>query len=266
MASDPDRLARVVAQHAETLRLLGVDHVPVRRGRAAKAPVAAPVEPAALPATVAHADPRRAAAQARLDAIRARYERDAPHRNFVTEFQNIVFGEGDPCARLMFIGEAPGADEDATGRPFVGKAGQFLDRMIAAMGLARSAVYICNVLKTRPIDNATPTVEEAQACAPYLYEQIAAVGPEVIVTLGLPASRLILGSTASMGQLRGTWAAYSPPAGVGPASPVPVMPTYHPAYLLRAYTTENRQKVWDDLKKVMERLGLSPSAGRGGPA
>ncbi|MFG0259448.1 MAG: uracil-DNA glycosylase, partial [Phycisphaerales bacterium JB041] len=114
-------------------------------------------------------------------------------------------------------------------------------------------VYIANVLKTRPPNNATPTVEEAQLCAPYLHEQIAIVAPEVIVTVGLPATRLILQSTDSMGRLRGRWAEYVGPGAAGLR--VPVMPTYHPAYLLRSYTPENRKKVWSDLQQVMARLG-----------
>lgn len=198
-------------------------------------------------------EPRdRSAAQARLEEIRRRYEADAPHEQFVTSFTNIVFGEGDPCARLMFIGEAPGEEEDRTGRPFVGRAGQLLDKMIQAMGLKREQVYIANVLKTRPPGNATPTPEEAALCAPYLFDQIEAVSPEVIVTLGLPATRLILGVDEAMSRLRGRWGAFT---GIEP--PIPVMPTYHPAYVLRQYTADVRGKVWSDLRLVIEKLGIS---------
>ena len=205
-------------------------------------------------------------AQALLDEVRARYERDAPHQHFHTSFNNIVFGEGDPCARLVFVGEAPGENEDQTGRPFVGRAGQLLDKMIVAMGLARDRVYIANVLKTRPPGNATPTSEEAELCAPYLLDQIRVVAPSVIVTLGLPASRLLLGTSGSMRDLRGRFHPFPPEASslglapvFGAAGDLPeivVMPTYHPAYLLRSYTPENRKKVWSDLKQVMDRLGL----------
>lgn len=187
-----------------------------------------------------------------LDELRARYERDAPHAPFIKSFTNIVFGDGSPTARLMFIGEAPGEQEDLSGVPFVGRAGQLLERMINAMGLQRKDVYIANVLKVRPPNNATPTIEESKASAPYLYEQIDIVAPEAIVTLGLPASRTILATEESMGRLRGLWSSFRAPSGLE----VPVMPTYHPAYLLRAYTTENRAKVWSDLLKVVERLGL----------
>ena len=256
--------------------------------RPASVPLGAPTEPAdppvpALPALQpsllpAHAEfkplPRLDAQRAAqwLDRLRARYEADAPHKQFVTDHHNIVFGEGDPLARLMFVGEAPGAEEDRTGRPFVGRAGQLLDKMITAMGLDRSRVYIANVLKTRPPDNATPTLQEAAACAPYLFEQIAIIRPEVIVTLGLPATRLLLSTTASMSNLRGRWAPFQIPrtlphpdthpdldaSGVGAI--VPVMPTFHPAFLLRSYTKENRQKVWSDLQQVVDRLGLKPAA------
>lgn len=194
----------------------------------------------------------RAVAQSELDEIRARYEREAPHKAFVTSFKNIVFGEGDPCARLMFIGEAPGEEEDKTGRPFVGRAGKLLNDMIVAMGLTREDVYIANVLKTRPPNNATPTGEECKASKPYLFEQVAAIRPEVIVTLGLPATRTVLDSVEAMGKLRGKWASFRDPRG----RDVPVMPTYHPAYLLRNYTPEERRKVWSDLRLVMDRLGL----------
>ena len=177
---------------------------------------------------------------------------------FAQGFTNIVFGEGDPCAQLMFIGEAPGQQEDETGRPFVGRAGQLLEKMIVAMGLSRETVYICNVLKTRPPNNATPTTQEAEACAPYLYEQIRIVQPKIIVSLGLPATRTILQTQGSMGSMRGRWHAFPPPAenAIGGIDPVAVMPTYHPAYLLRSYTEDNRRKVWSDLQQVQERLGL----------
>jgi DNA polymerase len=197
----------------------------------------------------------RAASQAALDALRAQYEADAPHKPFITTYNKIVFGEGDPCARLMFIGEAPGEDEDRTGRPFVGRAGQLLEKMIVGMGLTREQVYIANVLKVRPPNNATPTSAEAAASAPYLYRQIAIVQPDAIVTLGLPASRTILNSEESMAAMRGTWRAFADTI-TSPTRVIPVMPTYHPAYLLRAYTPENRLKVWNDLVKVLERLGL----------
>lgn len=252
---------------------------------AARPPIARPVSPAASPGTkvldqtdaaappaasvliepkveIVYTDAPRLAAIKQLNDIRARYERDAPHKHFVTDHHSIVFGEGDPRAKLMFVGEAPGADEDACGRPFVGRSGQLLNKMIEALGLKREHVYIANVLKTRPPNNATPTLEECARCAPYLFEQIGAVQPEVIVTLGLPATRVVLNSTDSMGNLRGKWSSFPPPGILAPAvaRPVPVMPTYHPAFLLRAYTKENRAKVWSDLQQAAKRIGLATPA------
>ncbi|MGQ0626993.1 MAG: uracil-DNA glycosylase [Phycisphaerales bacterium] len=274
MSNAPDanlRLARLMAQSAETAALMGVDFLPLgkppagamQRSTASPAVVTAEQEnePGPAVATPVHdltGDPERAAKQAALDELRARYERDAPHKNFVTSSDRIVFGEGDPAAALMFIGEAPGADEERTGRPFVGKAGRLLDKMIVAMGISRSSVYIANVLKTRPPDNATPTLEESAACAPYLFEQVAIIRPRVIVTLGLPAVRTMLNTQSSMGQLRGQWARFVF-NGAGRHAPVEVdvMPTYHPSFLLRAYTDENRAKVWSDLQQAMTKLGLS---------
>ena len=176
---------------------------------------------------------------------------------------SIVFGEGSATADLMFVGEAPGEQEDITGRPFVGRAGQLLEKMIVAMGFSRETVYICNVLKTRPPNNATPTSDEARLCAPYLLEQIRIIQPKVIVTLGLPASHLLLDSTSPMRSMRGRWHPFPPPASpggiiadqdLGALPQVEVMPTYHPAYLLRSYTEDNRRKVWFDLQMVMEKL------------
>jgi uracil-DNA glycosylase len=215
-----------------------------------------------VPPPVVEMDERRRESQARLDRVRERYEADAPHTRFATDHHSIVFGEGDPCARLMFIGEAPGAEEDKAGRPFVGPAGQLLEKMIVAMGLSRGRVYIANVLKTRPPNNATPTIEEAALCAPYLYDQIAVVRPEAIVALGLPATRVMLNNTVDpMAKLRGRWHDWTRPGGMFSSGQewdgrVPIMPTYHPAFLLRAYTAENRAKVWSDLRLVMDRLGL----------
>lgn len=232
---EPHRLLR---QHAQTASLLGVDFLPVR-------PPSGDADSARSPTdAITEADqPKRD----RLEALRERHARESPILKMIEGWTNIVFADGDPDAELMFIGEAPGADEDAKGIPFVGRAGQLLDKMIVAMGLDRERVYIANVLKVRPPGNRTPTPAEWAADGPYLKEQIAIVAPKVIVTLGRPAAHYLLETTEAMGRLRGQWHAY---AGI------PVMPTYHPAYLLRSYTPENRQKVWADLQLVMQRLGL----------
>lgn len=288
-----EQLARVVRQHAQTSRLLGVDFVPAYRADGggsgafvfdqAPAMPASFVEAKTLPPAEPTGDasrehepsasasqggaaaqfersPRKAneddrAYKARLlDDLRARYEKDAPHKQFVTAHTRIVFGDGDPAARLVFVGEAPGAEEDKQGIPFCGRSGELLNKMIVAMGLSREVVYICNVLKTRPPDNATPTAREAAICEPYLQEQLAIIAPDVIVTLGLPAVRTLLKTEDTMTRLRGRWAGITLVGG----RQVPVMPTYHPAYLLRAYTPENRQKVWSDLQMVMQKLGENP--------
>ncbi len=171
-----------------------------------------------------------------------------------------VFGQGSASARLVFVGEGPGFEEDKQGLAFVGPAGQLLTKMIGAMGLTRDEVYICNVVKCRPPQNRTPTPEEIQACNPYLREQLEIIGPEMIVTLGAPASQTLLNTGIPIGRLRGRFHDYylSGQPGVGPA--VPVMPTYHPAYLLR--TPGDKGKTWDDLKQVMAALHLEPPQNR----
>ncbi len=165
----------------------------------------------------------------------------------------IVFGEGDPNARLMFVGEGPGADEDASGQPFIGKAGQLLNNMITAMGLAREAVYIANIVKCRPPGNRTPEFVEATTCSQFLLRQIDIVRPQVIVALGATAATYVLGVRQSLASLRGEWFA---------SRGAKVAVTYHPAFLLR----DPRQKAeaWKDLQRVMAELGLTPAAQRKG--
>jgi len=163
--------------------------------------------------------------------------------------RTVVFGEGDPHAALMFVGEGPGAEEDRTGRPFVGQAGQLLDAMIVALGLERRQVYIANVVKCRPPGNRDPQDDEVAACAPFLDRQIALIRPRVIVALGKPAARRLTGSTAPISALRGRWASY-----LG----IPVLPTFHPAYLLR--TPLAKREVWQDLKAVSKRLAEAPTS------
>ncbi len=177
---------------------------------------------------------------------------------------NAVPGEGNPNARIMFIGEAPGADEDAQGRPFVGRAGKLLDKIITACGLKRSDVFIGNILKCRPPENRDPAAEEIISCLPYLQRQIEIINPEVIVALGAHAARTLLNTNKSIGQMRGQFHEYY--SGLGRA-PIKLMPTYHTAYLLRNYSQENRQRVWEDMKKVLAELGLPiPERGKNNPA
>jgi DNA polymerase len=189
-----------------------------------------------------------------LADIRQAHDTDCPHCTTATAHTQTVFGEGSPTAEIMFVGEAPGETEDAVGRPFVGRAGQKLDEMIKAMGLERTDVYIANVLKSRPPENRTPLQHEVDACGPYLVAQLLAVRPKVIVTLGGPAAKLVLAETTGITRLRGIWRTWTPPAGAQ-LEHIAVMPTYHPAYLLRNYTPKVRGEVWSDLKLVLERLG-----------
>jgi DNA polymerase len=157
----------------------------------------------------------------------------------------VVFGEVNRQAQIVFVGEGPGADEDRTGRPFVGRAGQLLDKIIAAMGLKREDVYICNIIKCRPPENRTPSDEEAHACWPYLEEQLALIHPKTIVALGSPAAKMLLKTAQGITHIRGRWHLYRG---------IRVMPTYHPAYVLRQYTEQTRRQVWDDMREVMRYL------------
>ena len=163
-----------------------------------------------------------------------------------------VFGDGDADAKLLFIGEGPGEQEDLKGIPFVGRAGQKLTEMIKAMGLSRETVFIANVVKCRPPGNRTPQTVEIDACWDYLRRQIATIQPRVIVTLGGPATKTLLQTQRGITSIRGMWHHFNGLKPEGPA--IPVMPTFHPSYLLRAYTPENRKKVWSDLQAVMKFL------------
>jgi len=155
----------------------------------------------------------------------------------------IVFGDGSASARLMFVGEGPGSDEDRQGLPFVGRAGQLLNQIIKAMGYRREEVYIANVVKCRPPDNRAPQPDETAACTPFLFRQIEIIKPEVIVALGSPAAQALLESSTGITKLRGTFREFRG---------IPVMPTFHPAYLLR--NPAAKKDVWEDMQKVMARL------------
>lgn len=170
---------------------------------------------------------------------------------------NPAYGEGDPCARLVLIGEGPGETEDRLGRPFVGRAGELLDKMLAAIGLAREEVYICNTVKCRPtfddgtrLRNRAPTPDEMRNCRPYLDQQIEIIKPEIILALGSPAAKSFLGDKFSITKQRGIW--FEGPNGI------PLIATFHPAYILRMTggqdLREVKRLVWSDLKKVRARL------------
>jgi len=174
-----------------------------------------------------------------------------PH--LVARRHSVVFGVGNPDAKLMFVGEAPGEEEDLQGEPFVGRAGQLLTKMIVAMGLTREQVYIGNIVKCRPDmplgapGNRKPTKQEMETCVPYLRAQIEVIKPTVMVALGATSVEGLLGPIGTIGSLRGKFLEYRG---------VPVMPTYHPSYLLRNQSNTEKRKVWEDLLKVMERLEM----------
>jgi uracil-DNA glycosylase family 4 len=164
-----------------------------------------------------------------------------------------VFSRGNPEASLCFVGEAPGADEDEQGLPFVGRAGQLLDRMITAMGLSpEKDVYVCNIIKCRPPGNRRPTPDETATCIPYLHDQLANVAPKAIVALGNTAVSTLLDTKIGITKIRGEWKLYR--------GKTLVMPTYHPSYLLRPTATQQQSKreAWEDLQKVMKQLGIAP--------
>ena len=212
----------------------------------------------ALPGETPALDPRPSTLD-KVSAFAALRERalacvKCPH--LASSRKNVVFGVGSIDAQLMFVGEAPGADEDEQGEPFVGKAGQLLTKIIQATGLGRADVYIANILKCRPdtpgqsAGNRKPTSDEMATCIPYLHEQIDLIRPRVIVALGATAVEGLLGKTLGITKLRGTWKTYRG---------TPLMPTYHPAYLLRNQAMSEKRKVWEDMLAVMEKLEMSIS-------
>ena len=211
---------------------------PARRSRAAVAdPGASPLVPFLAARARADADPAGALAALRDEIGDCRRCRLSEKRT------TIVFGVGNPGARLMFVGEGPGADEDIQGEPFVGRAGHLLTKIIEAMGLKRADVYIANIVKCRPPENRTPLPDEVSTCGPFLFRQIAAIRPEVIVCLGTPATQTLLGSRETITKIRGIFRTIEG---------IRVMPTFHPAYLLR--NPAAKREVWEDMKQVMAVL------------
>jgi len=216
----------------------GVDQferVPLSLDNVDYSPASAPQEPCE-----ATANPARA-----LDALCAQLT-GCTRCELAKNRTQIVFGDGNPSAQLMFIGEGPGEQEDLRGIPFCGRAGELLTSMIErGLGIPRSSVYICNVVKCRPPGNRTPTPEEVATCRPFLDGQIEIIRPKVIVALGRPAASLLIGRAVQITKVRGIWHEYRG---------IPVMPTFHPAFLLRQYTQENRRLVWEDLKAAYARI------------
>jgi uracil-DNA glycosylase len=189
---------------------------------------------------------------AKLAALRAPVLACTLCPHLVKSRTQVVFGVGNPDAELMFIGEAPGADEDLVGEPFVGKAGQLLTKIIETMGFRRADVYIANILKCRPdmpageSGNRKPTAAEMETCKPYLLQQVEIIQPRLIVALGATAVAGLLRLESPIGKLRGTWQEFQR---------IPVMPTFHPSYLLRNQSLTEKRKVWEDMLLVLERLG-----------
>jgi DNA polymerase len=240
---DAMRRMRILRQHVQTDRLLGAGAVPAGRGTVTLPTGSGGAAGAGLPVLSRE---QKAEALGQMDEQEVR---GCTACVLCESRTQTVFGEGDPDASVMFIGEGPGQSEDEQGRPFVGRSGELLTKQIQAMGFDRSQVYIANVVKCRPPKNRTPLADEVEACSGYLRRQIELIRPSVIITLGGPAAKLVLGVDQGITRIRGMWHEYT---GVEPV--VPVMPTFHPAYLLRQYTTENRSKVWSDLKAALKRL------------
>jgi DNA polymerase len=236
-------LLRAVRERAAWLERGGVAGVP-RRTERAREGASATAQPA----------PTSGGGARSLAVVREELG-DCTRCKLASGRKNIVFGVGSPDARLVFVGEGPGADEDASGEPFVGKAGQLLTKMIAAMSYRRDEVYICNIVKCRPPGNRNPEPDEIAACEPFLKAQLAALRPRMIVALGKFAAQVLTRSDAPISALRGRFHAYEG---------IPLMPTFHPAFLLR--TPEKKREVWNDLQQVMaelDRLGIPRGTAQG---
>lgn len=224
-----DQTARL---HLETSKLMGVDFLPLSEVEMEEATPEAAIQGSLQGPTS-------------LSDIEQLHASSCPHCTSGSTHTQIVFGVGNPNASLMFVGEAPGVEEDAQGIPFVGAAGQKLDQIITAMGFNRNEVYLTNVVKSLPEDGRTPLPTEIQQCGEYVQQQIQAIQPDVIVALGSPATKYLLQTKTGITKLRGVW---------GEHRGIPLMPTYHPAYLLRNYTKITREEIWSDMQKVLIKL------------
>lgn len=259
--SDPtggERLSpRALAQRLESLAESGVLDLPAR-GRRGKGPRPAPATVAAPEAKAVTPAGRRGSggtggAPESLAILRAEVEGCRACAHLAAARTNTVFGAGNPAARLCFLGEAPGADEDASGEPFVGRAGQLLTRIIEACTLSRDEVYILNVLKCRPPDNRRPEPGEVANCRGFFERQLEIIRPEFVCCLGASAAQALLRTEETIGKLRGRWFEH------GSAT---VICTYHPSYLLR--NPAAKRDVWDDMKRLMDRMGIRiPGASKG---
>ncbi len=251
-----ERIRLMARQHAESLRGAGVEWIPrgepiaVVSSLPTPAPAAsstAPVSPSADTLWADSATPARSAEEKRV-ALQLLNEQHVAGCTRCPELARTrtqtVFGVGSPSAELCFVGEAPGADEDARGEPFVGAAGQLLTRIIAAMKMTREEVYICNVLKCRPPGNRTPLPNEVANCLPYLEQQLDIIQPKFLCALGAVAAQTLLQTTMSIGKLRNRFHNYRG---------IPLLCTYHPAFLLRS--PDKKKEVWEDMKMLLARMG-----------
>jgi uracil-DNA glycosylase family 4 len=247
---------RAYLEHQQETGATGIPRKPRTRTTTAPEPVTAPaaVAPVAPVAPIAPVAPVVASpAPARTLPVIAEEVKACMKCALHEGRTNTVFSRGNPEAALCFVGEAPGADEDAQGLPFVGRAGQLLDKMIQAMGLDPAKdVYVCNIIKCRPPGNRRPEPTEIAACIPYLHEQLATIKPKVIVAMGNTAVGALLDTKMGITKIRGQWKLYR--------GSTPVMPTYHPSYLIRpsAQQVEAKKQAWEDLQAVMKELGLQP--------
>jgi DNA polymerase len=251
---DPNDLARLAQQHLESLRAAGVEWLPTAPLPVAQsAPTQEPTPggptqalfddmASQQPATALSLEERRQA----LVVLAGEVAGCTRCSELAATRTQTVFGDGQARAELCFIGEAPGADEDAQGKPFVGAAGQLLNRIIAAMGMKREDVYICNILKCRPPGNRTPLPEEAANCRDFLDRQLEVVRPKFICALGGCAAQNLLNTKAPIGKLRGRFHSYRG---------IPVLCTYHPAFLLPHRSPEKKRDVWEDMKLLLARMG-----------
>ena len=238
------REARAVRQRLESLARAGVAQLP-RARRAPQAVAAPPRAPSVASQAVQSAGADAAPRQAALEVLRGEVAACTRCAELAAGRTQTVFGAGRPDARLVFFGEAPGADEDASGVPFVGRAGQLLTKIIEACTLSRDEVYIMNVLKCRPPGNRAPLPDEVAHCRPFFERQLEIIRPEFICCLGASAARALLQTEEAIGRLRGRWFTY------GSAQ---VICTYHPSYLLR--NPAAKRDVWDDMKLLMARMGV----------
>ena len=247
LANSPAQPARPMATHSPAPTAKPLSTSPSVTPKPSP-PMTTPPPAAPSPKLRTSRGPAKTQAMAELRA-RALACVKCPH--LASSRKNVVFGVGSIDAELMFIGEAPGADEDELGEPFVGRAGQLLTKIIQAMGHGRDTVYIANILKCRPntpgqsAGNRKPTPDETETCQPYLLEQIDLIRPKVLVALGATAVDGLLGKTEGISKLRGQWRTFRD---------IPLMPTYHPAYLLRNQSLSEKRKVWEDMLQVLEKI------------